>query len=290
MKKSLPLILIVLASCGRFSNKEQQETRQERIVCLSKQYNEIIFALGAQKDLVGVDLSSTYPAAIKKLPTVGYHRALSAEGILSTKPTMIIHDNNVGPEPVMKQLTDLKIPMLVFKTKGETVEDTKTLIREMGEYFKKGKEADSLNAMLDHDMKVALDRAATLKDKPNVMIIHFGRASNVYLTMTQNSLSAKLIDWAGGEIPLSGDRGMMQLSPEAMAKADPDVILLTDFGYDQLGSLDKIKELPGVAGTKAAKSNRIFRVEEHDMVYLGPRTGEIVLRLQQLIRQNASAQ
>ena len=90
------------------------------------------------------------------------------------------------------------------------------------------------------------------------------------------------------EIPLDGERGMMQLSPEAMAKSDPDVILLTDFGYDQLGSLDKIKELPGVAGTKAAKANRIFRVEEHDMVYLGPRTGEIVQRLQNLIRQNAA--
>src|ERR1043166_5482864 len=118
MKKSLVLSLIVLASCGRFSNKEQQENREERIVCLSKQYNEIIFALRAEKDLVGVDLSSTYPAAIKKLPTVGYHRALSAEGILSTKPTLVIHDNNVGPEPVMKQLTDLKIQMVVFKAKG----------------------------------------------------------------------------------------------------------------------------------------------------------------------------
>lgn len=287
MKKSIPLILIVLVSCGRFSNKEQQETRQERIVCLSKQYNEIIFALGAQKDLVGVDLSSTYPAVIKKLPTVGYHRALSAEGILSTKPTLIIHDNNVGPEQVMKQLNDLKMPMLVFKSKGESIEGAKALIKEMGEYFKKTKEADSLNSILDKDMKIALDRRSTLKDKPNVMIIHFGRANNVYLTMTKNSMSAKLIDWAGGQIPLNGDRGMMQVSPEAMAKADPDVILLTDFGYDQLGSLEKIKELPGVAGTKAAKSNRIFRVEEHDLVYLGPRTGEIVLRLQQMIRQNA---
>lgn len=277
-----------MVSCGRFSNKEQQENRQERIVCLSKQYNEIIFALGAQKDLVGVDLSSIYPAAIKKLPTVGYHRALSAEGILSTKPSLIIHDNNIGPESVMKQLTDLKVPMLVFKTKGESIESTKALIKEMGAYFKKSKEADSLNVILDNDMKIALDRKATLRDKPVVMIIHFGRANNVYLTMTQNSISAKLIDWAGGEIPLGGDRGMMQLSPEAMAKTDPDVILLTDFGYDQLGSLEKIKELPGVAGTKAAKNNRIFRVEEHDMVYLGPRTGEIVLRLQQLIRQNAS--
>jgi iron complex transport system substrate-binding protein len=290
MKKSLIVCLVLLASCGRFSNQEQQEERTERIVCLSKQYNEIIFALGAQKDLVGVDLSSTYPEAIKKLPTVGYHRALSAEGILSTKPTMIIHDNNVGPEQVMKQLTDLKIPMMVFKTKGDSIESAKALIKEMGEYFKKTKEADSLNAKLDADMKLAMEAKEKLKDKPKVMIIHFGRANNVYLTMTQNSGAAKLISWAGGEIPLSGERGMMQLSPESMAKSDPDVILLTDFGYDQLGTLDKIKELPGVAGTKAAKSNRIFRVEEHDMVYLGPRTGEIVLKLQQLIRQNATAQ
>ncbi|MBS1951098.1 MAG: Periplasmic hemin-binding protein [Cytophagales bacterium] len=287
MKNYLILIaVLLLGSCGRFSNKEQAAQRNERIVCLSKQYNEIIFALGAQSELVAVDLSSTYPPEIKKLITVGYHRALSAEGILSAKPTLVIHDNNVGPEQVMKQLSDLKIPMMVFKTKGEDVESTKKLISEMGDYFNKKKEADSLNAKLDTEMKSARDAAASLKDKPSVMIIHFGRANNVYLTMTKNSTSAKLIEWAGGEIPLSGERGMMQLSPESMAKADPDVILLTDFGYDQLGSLDKIKELPGVAGTKAAKANRIFRVEEHDMVYIGPRTGEIVLNLQKLIRNH----
>jgi len=288
MKRNLIFLsLIVLASCGRFSKKEQQE-QEQRIVCLSKQYNEIIFALDAQSNLVAVDLSSTYPPEIKKLTTVGYHRALSAEGILSTKPTLVIHDNNVGPEQVMKQLESLKIPMMVFKTKGDDIASTKSLITEMGEYFKKQKQAYSINARLDAEIKSATETAATLKDKPKVMIIHFGRANNVYLTMTKNSTSAKLIELAGGEIPLSGERGMMQLSPESMAKTDPDVILLTDFGYDQLGSLDKIKELPGVAGTKAAKSNRIFRVEEHDLVYIGPRTGEIVLRLQQLIRQNAA--
>jgi iron complex transport system substrate-binding protein len=289
MKKYFIILsLFTLASCGRFSNKEGQQQAEERIVCLSKQYNEIIFALKAEKNLVAVDLSSTYPPEIKKLQTVGYHRALSAEGILSTKPTLVIHDNNVGPEQVMKQLEDLKIPMMVFKTKGEDIASTKTLISEMGDYFKKKKEADSLNDKLEADIKVATDVAATLKDKPKVMIIHFGRANNVYLTMTKNSTSSKLIEWAGGEVPLDGERGMMQLSPEAMAKTDPDVILLTDFGYDQLGSLDKIKELSGVAGTKAAKANRIFRVEEHDMVYLGPRTGEIVQRLQKLIRQDGA--
>ena len=95
-----------------------------------------------------------------------------------------------------------------------------------------------------------------------------------------------MIEWAGGQMAVEADKGMKQLSAEVVAASDPDVILLTDFGYDRLGSLEKIKELPGISGTKAAKANRIDGVEEHDLVYLGPRTGENVLLLQKLIHQN----
>src|SRR5215468_2228466 len=127
----LTTIFLILALAGcRFRNEEQGK-HQDRIVCLSKQYNEIIFALGAEKDLVAVDLSSTYPPAIKSLPTVGYHRALSAEGIVSVRPTLVIHDNNVGPEHVMRQLEQLKIPLKVFDSKGTDIKSTKALVAEM---------------------------------------------------------------------------------------------------------------------------------------------------------------
>ncbi|MBX7125466.1 MAG: ABC transporter substrate-binding protein [Cyclobacteriaceae bacterium] len=283
----LPLFLLplLLASCGRFGNKEAGTDHAERIVCIAKQYNEIIYALHAEQDLVAVDLSSTYPPAIKTLPTVGYHRALSAEGILSMKPTLIIHDNNVGPEAVMRQLTDLKIPMKVFDAKGEDLTGTQALISEMGAYFHREKQADSLNHKLEADMNKAIEARPKTLRATKVVIIHYGRASDVYLTLTKNSFGAKLIEWAGGEVPVGGDRGMMQLSAELIGHSDPDVILLTDFGYDRLGSPEQIKTLPGVAGTKAAKNGKIYRVEEHDMVYMGPRTGEIVMKLQQLIHQ-----
>jgi len=290
MKQLSILCLMVLASCGRFANKDEKTEQEVRIVCIAKQYNEIIFALGAQKDLIAVDVSSTYPPEIKKLPTVGYHRALSTEGILSMKPTLIIHDNNVGPEQVMTQLNDLKIPMKVFDTKGEDIESAKALVTEMGTYFHREKAADSLNQKLDSDMANALAAKAQLTGKPKVVVIHYGRANNVYLTLTKNTTGGKMIEWAGGEIPVEGERGMMQLSAEVIAKADPDVILLTDFGYDKLGSLDQIKTLPGVAGTKAARNNRIYRVEEHDMVYIGPRTGQNVLALQGLIHSDGKVQ
>jgi iron complex transport system substrate-binding protein len=287
MKYILIIILsaVILTSCGRFSNEDKKTENEERIVCIAKQYNEIIFALGAQQNLVAVDLSSTYPPEIKSLPTVGYHRALSAEGILAMKPTLIIHDNNVGPENVMKQLEELKIPMKVFDDKGEDLEGTKTLITEMGKYFNREKQADSLNLKLDKDLNKAISSAKEYTSKPKVVIIHYGRASNVYLTLTKNSIGGKLIEWAGGEIPLDGERGMQQLSAEVIAQSDPDVILLTDFGFDRLGSVEQINTLPGVAGTKAAKNGKVYRVEEHDMVYIGPRTGENVLKLQELIHK-----
>jgi iron complex transport system substrate-binding protein len=280
------IVALLLAGCGRFGNEDKKTNNAERIVCIAKQYTEIIFALGAEKDIAAVDVSSTYPPEATKLPTVGYHRALSAEGVLAAKPTLIIHDNNIGPEHVVKQLEELKIPMKVFDTKGDDIESTKALMKEMGQYFHKEAAADSLCKKLDADMKLALNNTASYTDSLNVLVIHFGRASNVFLVMTKKSLAAKMVNWAGAKMAVDDERGMRQLSAEVVAASNPDVILLTDFGYDRLGTSEKIMELPGIAGTKAAQNNRIYRVEEHDMVYIGPRTGENVLMLQKLIHQD----
>ena len=287
MKKILLLLSLtaVFMACGRLSNSDEKGDQESRIVCIAKQYSEIIYALGAEKDIVAVDVSSTYPPEIKKLPTVGYHRALSTEGILAAKPTLILHDNNIGPEHVVKQLEELKIPMKVFANKGSDIDSTKMLIREMGEYFQKQARAEELCQKLDADMSKALESVKQYPDSVKVLVVHFGQANNVFLLMTQKSTAAQLLRWAGGKVAVDDARGMKQFSAEAVAASDPDVILLTDFGYDRLGTLDKIKELPGIAGTKAAKNNRIYRVEEHDMVYLGPRSGKVVSMLQKLIHE-----
>src|ERR1051325_9586315 len=99
MKRILLVALLAAAlayvvGCSRFSNPAN-DAKDERFVVISQTYNEIIWALGAQDKVVGVDYSSTYPPDVKKVQTVGYHRALSAEGILSLHPTAIIHDNNI---------------------------------------------------------------------------------------------------------------------------------------------------------------------------------------------------
>lgn len=294
MKKILFLSLMSLSfiSCGRFGNKEGGDKKDMRIVCLSKHLTEMVFALGKGHDLVAVDLSSTYPDSAKLLPTVGYHRALNPEGIISMNPDLVIHSNDVGPANVMPQVEKAGLKVKVFGG-ANTFDSAKMLLRDLGKFFKEEKKADSICNKMDADMAKA---TATLmdmkiKDTPTVMIIHFGRANNIYFIMSgRNGPADKMIALAGGKTAKYDAKGARQLSAEAVATSNPDVILATDYGFDKMGSMDKfISEIPGVALTNAG-NKLIIRFEEHDLIYFGPRTGENIIKLIHLIHPPADVQ
>src|ERR1043166_8670977 len=147
MKKFLIVLAVavalVSANCSRFHNAPS-ESKDARYVVISPIYNEIIWALGAQDKVIGIDLSTTYPPEVKNVQTVGYHRALSAEGILSLHPTAVIHDNNIGPPQLVQQLQQMNVPMKTFSAKNDSFDGTKALIREMGAYFHKETRAEEL--------------------------------------------------------------------------------------------------------------------------------------------------
>jgi len=293
--KRLPLLLFIALTalaCGRFGNEAKPSAAQaERIIVIGQEYNEIIWDLGAQQNVVGVDFSSTYPPEVKKVQTVGYHRALSAEGILSLKPTLIIHDGSVGPPQVMQQLASLKIPTRTFTAKNNSIDGTKALIREIGAYFHKEAKAEELCKKLDADLAKSQEEVKKYTDQPRVAVIHFGRASNVYLVVGSGGegdggAAGQMIQWAGGQMAIQ-KRGMERMaSPEVIAKANPDVILMSEFGYDRLnGSMDQIKALPGVATSNAAKNNRIYKVAEHELMYFNPDSGANLAKVAALIHE-----
>jgi iron complex transport system substrate-binding protein len=283
--------LLLAAGCGRFNNTANDAKTDDRVVVISQTYNEIIWALGAQEHVVGIDYSSTYPPDVKKVQTVGYHRALSAEGILSLHPTSIIHDNNIGPPQVVEQLKSLNIPMKTFEAKNDSIEGTKALIREMGAYFHKEARAEELCRTLDAQMASSLEAVKRYTDHPRVAVIHFGRASNVYLVVGRGGggdggAAGRMIEWAGGEMAVDSNRMQRMESPEIIAQSNPDVVLVTDYGFDRLGGdLEQVKALPGVATSNAAKNNRIYRIEEHQLMYFGPRSGENVEKVAAVIHQ-----
>ncbi len=295
MKKNVwwVIVVLLLSACGRFGNRENEGKKQMRIVCLSKHLTEMMYAIGRGHDLVAVDLSSTYPDSAKLLKTVGYHRALSAEGIISMNPDLVIHSNDIGPENVQPQLIKAGLKVKTFGG-ANTIDSAKLLLTELGKYFGAEQQADSVIRKMDADIAKAVEtvKQMNITDSPSVMIIHFGRASNIYFVMSgRNGVGDKMIRLAGGTTARYDAKGARQISAEAVAAANPDIIIATDYGFDQMGSMDKfITGVPGVSLTNAAKNRRIYRFEEHDLIYFGPRTGENIIKMLNLIHPASHAQ
>lgn len=279
---AFPLLLL---GCGRFNNKDKGN-HPERVVSLSKHLTEMMFALGKGSMLVACDLSSTYPDSARLLKTVGYHRALSPESIIAMEPDLVIHSNDIGPETVLPQITKAGLNCKAFGG-ASTIDSAKMLLKELGAYFDAADKADMLVKSMETSIAAAADslKARNVTDTPSVMIIHFGRANNVYFVMSgRKGVGDKMIALAGGKTATYDAKGARQLSAEAVALANPDIIIATDFGYDQMGSVEKFaSDVPGVSLTNAAKTGRIYRFEEHDLVYFGPRTGENILKLMNLL-------
>ncbi|MDP5054353.1 MAG: ABC transporter substrate-binding protein [Congregibacter sp.] len=69
----------------------------------------LVLALGAGDKLVAVDVTSQLPETFSNLPRVGYHRALSAEGLLSLNPDLMLVSEHAGPPEVLRTLESLGI-------------------------------------------------------------------------------------------------------------------------------------------------------------------------------------
>jgi len=271
--------LISCNSNGIGSNK----LNKDRIVCVSKQLTEILFALHQGNKIVGVDLSSNYPPEAKKLTSVGYHRHLSAEGIISLDPTLVIHQGDVAPNDVIAKIVGVGIPVKVYPP-ANTIDSTEQLIRELGKEFSEDTAATRIVNKMKTDLLRADSFSKTFKTKPRVLIIHFGQQMNQYFVMGTRGTADEMIKRAGG-INAADTSSFRTLSPEAILRSQPDIILATDFGYDRMGGKEKFIELPGLALTPAAKNGKIFRIEEHDLVYFGPRSGENIMKIAILIHQ-----
>jgi iron complex transport system substrate-binding protein len=208
-------------------------------------------------------------------------------------PDLVIHSNDIGPENVLPQITKAGLNVKAFGG-ANTADSAKLLLKELGVYFGAEAKADSLIKAMDASLQRANDSLIAMqnKDTPNVMVIHFGRANNIYFVMSgRKGVADKMIIAAGGKVTSYDAKGARQISAEAVATANPDIIIATDYGFDKMGSMEKfISDVPGVALTNAGKNKRIVRFEEHDLIYFGPRTGDNIIHLMQLMHSKTNVQ
>src|SRR6201989_3627673 len=184
IRKEILILLVFFAACGNRFGDKHNDKQGLRIISVSKQLTEIIFAVGGDTALVGRDISSTWPPAAKKITAVGYPRALAPEGIISLNPTAVWNDGNWGPQPVIDQLKKVGIPLRQFDG-GSTIDSTKMLIRQVAAEVNNEKAGASVSSRLDEDMARADSLRRIYANGPpvRVLVIHFGQAANQYFVL-----------------------------------------------------------------------------------------------------------
>lgn len=246
----------------------------ERIVSVGGSTTEIVYALGAGEQLAGADTTSIYPAAADALPDVGYVRQLSAEGLLSLSPDLILAGGEAGPDAALTQAAAAGVRIVKLK-EGFTPAEVQAHIETVGAAIGREAEADALNATFRQDIEQVLADVAKLDGKPRVLfLLQAGRGG--MLVAGDHTAAKAMIELAGGESAVSGFTGYKPFSPEAATAAAPDVLLVTDQTVEMLGGTSKLLADPALAATPAGKAKRVFSMDALYLAGFGPRLAHAV--------------
>lgn len=249
-----------------------------RIVALGGDITEIVYALDAQQALVGVDSTSEWPAAAKQLPDVGYVRQLSAEGVLSLRPQLVLATADAGPPQVLAQLREAGVRIERMPV-SHTPDGVLDKVRRIGRVLGREDAAAHLAQQLRADYATLAGRVAKMPYRPRVVFL-LSAGSGSPMAAGRDTAAASAIALAGGIDPANGFSGYKALSAEALVALAPDVIVLMDERTGALGGVEGVLKLPGVAETPAGHARRIVFVDGQALLGFGSRNAERELALQ----------
>src|SRR6056297_2208854 len=241
------------------------DTRQQRILPVDGDLAEIVFALGLGDRVVATDISATYPPAADALPEIGYQRVLATD--------------LAGPPETLEALERLGIPVEIMPSE-DSPNGPGDKIRAVAAAIGVPDEGDELAALVDGQIRDAMDRAAATTAAPRVGVLYL-RGENVQLLLGEGSG----VDWlleAAGAVNVADELGVVDhapLDPETLVAAAPDVLIVTEAGLASVGGRDGLLAMPAVSGTPAGEQRRTLVYDDQFLLGNGPRTGQLLGRL-----------
>jgi iron complex transport system substrate-binding protein len=269
----LTLVALLVSGVGA-----AQAAPAPRIVSLSGTVSEIICTLGHQAQLVGVDVTSTFPAALEKLPKVGHSRNISAEGVLALTPTLVIGTTESLKPEVAAQLKSAGVKVELFK-QDYSVAGTKQLIKDVAAAFGATAQVPAVLKKLDAELAQIKKPAKA----PKVLFI-YARGTGTMMVAGTGTQAEKVIQLAGGQNAVTDFADFKPLTAEALVAANPDILLLFDSGLASLGGTAGLQKIPGIAQTNAGKNGRVIEMDGQLLTGFGPRLGQAVTELAQKLK------
>ncbi|GFE64680.1 heme/hemin ABC transporter substrate-binding protein [Litoreibacter roseus] len=248
------------------------------VIAIGGDVTEIIFALNQGHRLLARDTTSTYPAAARDLPDVGYMRRLSAEGVLSFAPSLIVSAEGAGPPEVIDILRAASVEFAEIPT-GYDAEAIAQKIHAVGAALAVPGKAAKLTADTHAALTAAVDRAARTDAMPKRVLFVLSTQGGRILASGTNTGAHGIIQMAGGTNAVSEFEGYKPLSDEAVSAAAPDVILMMDRSGDHAATDEELFALPAISSTPAAQSGDVVRMNGLLLLGFGPRTADAVTAL-----------
>lgn len=240
---------------------------QERIVSIDGSVTEIIYALGAEENLVAVDTTSRFPSQASTLPDVGYMRQLSTEGILSLRPTLIIASADAGPESVFEQLKAAGVT--IVRTGNEySVAGVLKKVDTVSRALNKEEKGKQLQLQIQHSVQNALSRIPEKSVPPSALFL-LGSAHRGLMAAGEHTQANAMLALVQAQNIMSYE-GYKPVNPESVLSKNPDIVLIAH--TDGNGNNDAV--MPALMTTEAQKNNRVHNVNTSLVLGFGPRIGD----------------
>ena len=261
-------------ACSKAANSQ-------RIVAAGGSITEIIYLLGFEKQLIARDLTSNFPNEALDLPSIGYVRNLSAEGMLSLQPTLIIGEADVGPAEVVSQVKrtsiDFRIIPDFFSTDGIFKK-----IRCVGKIL--GVQSSILTDRIQRLNKLKTELQSEVKNnaKQKILLILMMRGTSPIVGGLDTSGDG-FIRMTGNLNAFSKFKGWKPVGLESIIASDPDYIIITNRAFSQFKTVSKFFELTKLGGTAAGKNKNLIIADGMAILGFSPRTLEMAVKLSKQI-------
>lgn len=259
-----------------------------RMVTLTGAIAEIVYSMNLGDRVVGKDVSTTFAAA-DGVPIVTRAHDVSAESVLSLRPTLVLADTDTGPSEAMNQIRNAGVPIVVFDV-ATTVQQIRPRILAIAAALGVPQAGAALADRTDAQIAAATASVPAPQQRLSVAFLYLRGTAGVYLLGGPGSGADSLIAAAGG-VDAGTREGLKKtftpITSEAMITAQPDVLLLMTAGLDSVGGVDGLVSLPGIAQTPAGRDKRVIDVEDGVLLNFGPRTASVIAYIAQQLYGSA---
>jgi iron complex transport system substrate-binding protein len=244
----------------------------KRIVSIGGAITEILYAMGLEDRIVGVDITSLFPPqALKTKPNVGYMRQLSPEGVLGLGPTLVLATDGSGPQEAVAVLESASVPFVRVPERhtGEGIVQRIRLVAAATGVPARGE-------CLARQVDAGLSQLANLRkriDTPARVIFILSFTNGKPMVAGRNTAADGIIRLAGGVNAFSDFEGYKMVSDEAVVAAKADAILGMERSNFKMTPAE-IFQHQAFALTPAAARKAYISMDGLYLLGFGPRTAQ----------------